>query len=96
MVRNVAEAVALPELDERQIKIGLEIPGLAKRTDVAIVNAGFLMSEDGPGVDRPPPAYGEHTEEMLASLGWPFRVRAPDELRDSLRKVAEVVSAAAG
>jgi predicted DNA-binding transcriptional regulator YafY len=33
---------------------------------------------------------------MLASLGWPFRVRAPDELRDALRKVAEVVSAAAG
>jgi hypothetical protein len=33
---------------------------------------------------------------MLASLGWPFTVREPDELRDSLRKVAEVVSAAAG
>jgi crotonobetainyl-CoA:carnitine CoA-transferase CaiB-like acyl-CoA transferase len=28
------------------------------------------MSEDGPGVDRPPPAYGEHTEEVLASLGF--------------------------
>jgi hypothetical protein len=33
---------------------------------------------------------------MLASLGWPFTVREPDELRDSLREVAEVVSAAAG
>jgi predicted DNA-binding transcriptional regulator YafY len=33
---------------------------------------------------------------MLASLGWPFTVREPDELRDSLRNVAEVVSAAAG
>ena len=33
---------------------------------------------------------------MLASLGWPFTVREPDELRDALRKVAEVVSAAAG
>jgi predicted DNA-binding transcriptional regulator YafY len=32
---------------------------------------------------------------MLASLGWPFTVRAPDELRASLHKVAEVVSAAA-
>jgi predicted DNA-binding transcriptional regulator YafY len=33
---------------------------------------------------------------MLASLGWPFTVRAPDELRDALRKIAEVVFAAAG
>ena len=33
---------------------------------------------------------------MLASLGWPFTVRGPDELRASLRKVADVVSAAAG
>ena len=33
---------------------------------------------------------------MLASLGWPFRVREPDELRESLRRVADVVSAAAG
>jgi predicted DNA-binding transcriptional regulator YafY len=32
---------------------------------------------------------------MLASLGWPFMVREPDELRESLRKVAEVVSSAA-
>jgi predicted DNA-binding transcriptional regulator YafY len=32
---------------------------------------------------------------MLAWLGWPFTVRAPDELRESLRNVADVVSAAA-
>lgn len=33
---------------------------------------------------------------MLASLGWPFTVREPPELRDALRTVADVVSAAAG
>jgi predicted DNA-binding transcriptional regulator YafY len=32
---------------------------------------------------------------MLASLGWPFTVREPTDLRASLRKVAGVVSAAA-
>jgi predicted DNA-binding transcriptional regulator YafY len=32
---------------------------------------------------------------MLASLGWPFTVREPHELRESLRKVANIVSAAA-
>lgn len=33
---------------------------------------------------------------MLVSLGWPFTVREPDELRDAFRKVADLVSAAAG
>lgn len=33
---------------------------------------------------------------MLASLGWPFTVRRPEELRQSLRRVAETVAAAAG
>lgn len=87
MVRNVAEAVALPALEERQLKIDIEIPGLAERSDVAIVNAGFLMSEDGPGVDRPPPAYGEHTEAVLASLGFSAEERrailVPVSPRDS-------------
>jgi predicted DNA-binding transcriptional regulator YafY len=32
---------------------------------------------------------------MLASLGWPFTVRKPAELRTALRKVADLVSAAA-
>jgi hypothetical protein len=32
---------------------------------------------------------------MLASLGWPFTVRKPAELRASLRQVADVVPAAA-
>lgn len=70
MVRDVAEAVGLPALDERQLKVDLEIRGLPERTNVAIVNAGFLMSEDGPGVDGPPPTFGEHTEPVLASLGF--------------------------
>ncbi|MFL6579026.1 MAG: CaiB/BaiF CoA transferase family protein [Povalibacter sp.] len=70
MVRDVAEAVALPALDERQVKLKLEIPGLALRSDVSIVNAGFLMSEDGPGVNGPPPTHGEHTQEVLTQLGF--------------------------
>jgi crotonobetainyl-CoA:carnitine CoA-transferase CaiB-like acyl-CoA transferase len=70
MVRDVAEAVGLPSLGERQLKVELEIQGLPERSNVAIVNAGFLMSEDGPGVEGPPPAFGEHTESVLTSLGF--------------------------
>jgi hypothetical protein len=32
---------------------------------------------------------------MLAALGWPFQVRAPAELRESLRRVADILSVAA-
>lgn len=79
MVRDVAEAVALPSLEERKLKLKLNIDGLPQRNDVAIVNAGFLMSEDGPGVKAPPPAHGEHTEEVLNSLGY-----SADECRNIL------------
>jgi predicted DNA-binding transcriptional regulator YafY len=32
---------------------------------------------------------------MLASLGWPFTVREPDELRRAIRRVADVLAEAA-
>ena len=79
MVRDVAEAVALPSLEERKLKLKLNIDGLPQRNDVAIVNAGFLMSEDGPGVKTPPPGLGEHTEEVLNFLGY-----SADECRNIL------------
>jgi crotonobetainyl-CoA:carnitine CoA-transferase CaiB-like acyl-CoA transferase len=34
------------------------------------MNAGFLFEHDGPGVTAPPPRYGEHSEEVLAALGF--------------------------
>ena len=70
MVRDVAEAVSLPALEERRLKIEMDIPALPDRSDVAIVNAGFIMSEDGPDVSDPPPLHGQHTEEVLSSLGF--------------------------
>jgi CoA:oxalate CoA-transferase len=76
MVRDVTEAAALPALEARRLRLPLRIPGLPMREDVEIVNAGFLFSEDTPGVDTPPPRLGEHSEGLLASLGFDADERA--------------------
>jgi len=68
MVRDVAEAISLPRLDERQLTSRLRIDGLPEREDVDIINAGFLFGNDPPGVREPPPRLGQHTEEILRSL----------------------------
>jgi Predicted acyl-CoA transferases/carnitine dehydratase len=70
MVRDVTEAASLPALDERRLKLGVHIPNLPVREDVEIVNAGFLFSEDTPGVTDPPPRLGEHNDEILQALGF--------------------------
>ena len=35
-----------------------------------LMNAGFVADHDGPGLTRPLPALGEHTSEVLLSLGY--------------------------
>ena len=70
MVREVSEAVSLEGLDERGLKLPLHIPGLPGERDVAIVNAGFRFGTDSPHVSAPPPTHGEHSEQILAWLGY--------------------------
>jgi CoA:oxalate CoA-transferase len=70
MIRDVTEAVSLPALEARRLKLGLNVPGLPEREQVEIVNAGFLFSEDQPGVDSPPPRLGQHSDDILKSLGF--------------------------
>lgn len=70
MVREVSEAIHLDGLAERGIKLPLRVPSLPDRTEVAIVNAGFKFSEDSPHLDTAPPRLGEHSDEILASLGF--------------------------
>ncbi|MFC4313180.1 CaiB/BaiF CoA transferase family protein [Steroidobacter flavus] len=68
MIRDVAEAVSLPALEARRLKLDLKVPGLPEREQVEIVNAGFLFSEDQPGVTSPPPRHGQHSDEVFRSL----------------------------
>ena len=70
MVREVGEAVSLPHLAARNTVLPITIPGLPQREEVHVVNAGFSMSHDGPGVSDPPPRLGEHNDEILRWLGY--------------------------
>ena len=69
LVREVGEAVAMPHLAERGLRLPLHVPGLPDaREDVAIVNAGFRMAGDGPHVAEPPPRLDGDRDAILRWL----------------------------
>jgi len=73
MVRDVGEAVCFPHLDQRGLKIPVTLPENippSPNGNPQIMNAGFIMGNDGPGVDGELPEHGAHTKPVLAMLGY--------------------------
>ncbi len=69
MVREVGEAVSMPHGADRGLTLPLTVPGLPDgKEEVAIVNAGFRMSAEGPGTTLPPPRLDEHGDRIRAWL----------------------------
>jgi CoA:oxalate CoA-transferase len=67
-IGTIPEAMEHPQLPYRNLLLPMDsVSGVDG--PVTLLNAPFVCSEDGPGVDLPPPRLGEHTEAVLAEFG---------------------------
>ena len=68
-VRTMGEALADPQIASRGLLHKHEdAPGVPGSFTVPV--AAFKFAHGGPQVDRPPPMFGQHNDEVLASLGY--------------------------
>jgi crotonobetainyl-CoA:carnitine CoA-transferase CaiB-like acyl-CoA transferase len=68
-VRELREALADPHLESRGVLHRHEaVPGVGKPLTVPL--AAFKFAHDGPSIERPPARVGEHTDEVLAAVGY--------------------------
>jgi crotonobetainyl-CoA:carnitine CoA-transferase CaiB-like acyl-CoA transferase len=68
-VRTMGEALADPQLLSRGLlHRHAAAPGV--HGDFTVPVAAFKFGHDGPRVDRPPPTFGQHNDEVLAELGY--------------------------
>jgi crotonobetainyl-CoA:carnitine CoA-transferase CaiB-like acyl-CoA transferase len=68
-VRELREALADPHLQHRRVLHRIDdVPGVGKPVTVPL--AAFTFAHDGPSIERPPARVGEHTDEVLAAVGY--------------------------
>ncbi len=68
-VRTMGEALEDPQIASRGLLHRHETaPGINGPVTVPV--AAFTFAHDGPRVDRPPPMFGQHNDEVLSELGY--------------------------
>ena len=68
-VRELREALQDPQLKHRAVLHRHDtVPGVGRPMTVPL--AAFTYAHGGPSIERPPARLGEHTEEVLASVGF--------------------------
>jgi crotonobetainyl-CoA:carnitine CoA-transferase CaiB-like acyl-CoA transferase len=68
---TIDEIVEHPQLEHRDVLQTVD----SRYGPMRLVGAGFRLAHGSPGLDREPPALGEHTDEILADAGY-----APEEI----------------
>jgi crotonobetainyl-CoA:carnitine CoA-transferase CaiB-like acyl-CoA transferase len=68
-VRELPEVINDPQFDHRGVFETMPSP-VDKEESITLVKAGYVTNEDGPEVRLGPPLLGEHTDEVLTSLGY--------------------------
>ena len=68
---TIDEIVGHPQLEHRDVLQTID----TRYGPMRLVGAGFRLADGNPGLDREPPALGEHTDEVLMEAGY-----APEEI----------------